>query len=152
MKSLDTNLLFYSINTLAPEHQRSRVFVQSALADPSQWMVADQVWFELYRLLRNGVIVPRPLSALEADETIDWYRNRSGWSRCAWEPFLMDRLRSRWQKNDFPARRTFDLVLALSLQANGVTDFYTRNTRDFEGLGFTAVIDPLADPASFSVH
>jgi len=144
MKSLDTNLLFYSINTQAPEHAAAQALIRRALTTPAEWIVADQVWFELYRLLRNPVAVEKPLSGAQADQTIDWYRNRTGWSRCAWEPLLMDRMRSLWQKNQFRARRTFDVVLALTLGANGVTEFYTRNTRDFADLGLFAVIDPLA--------
>ena len=27
--------------------------IESALAEPAEWIVADQVYFELYRLLRN---------------------------------------------------------------------------------------------------
>ena len=143
MKSLDTNLLFYSINTLVPEHQGSRAFILQALAQPSEWIVADQVWFELYRLLRNPVLTETPLSATEADETIDYFRNRSGWSRCAWEPVTMDKLRKHWRVQSFPPRRTFDLVLAHTLKANGVTEFYTHNTKDFAEYGFFRVTDPL---------
>jgi hypothetical protein len=34
-------------------------------------------------------------------------------------------------------------VLALTLRANGVTRFYTRNVRDFAGAGFAEVVDPV---------
>ena len=55
----------------------------------------------------------------------------------------MDQLKPLWQNESFPARRTFDLVLALTLKAQGVTEFYTRNTKDFEDLGFFIVKNPL---------
>ena len=42
-------------------------------------------------------------------------------------------------------RHIFDLRLALTAQHHGVTQWATRNTRDFEGLGFQRLIDPLAD-------
>jgi len=144
MKSFDTNLLLYAINEQAPEHATALALVQSALVAPADWIVADQVWFELYRLLRNPVVVKKPLTGAEADRVIDWYRNRSGWSRCAWEPVLMDRMRRVWRTSDFRARRTFDIVLSLTLAANGVTEFYTRNTKDFEDLGLFSVTNPLA--------
>jgi predicted nucleic acid-binding protein len=41
-------------------------------------------------------------------------------------------------------RRIFDLRLAATLRHHGVTDFATRNIKDFAGLGFTKVWDPLA--------
>jgi hypothetical protein len=53
-------------------------------------------------------------------------------------------MRNAWRTHDFRARRTFDVVLALTLEANGVTEFYTRNTKDFEDLGLFMAIDPLA--------
>ena len=44
---------------------------------------------------------------------------------------VMDRPRER-----AGARRTFGWVLALTLRANGVTRFYTRNVRDHRGCRF----------------
>jgi len=44
----------------------------------------------------------------------------------------------------FPARRTFDLVLAVTLHRNGVETFYTRNPTDFDGFGWFRVVDVLA--------
>jgi predicted nucleic acid-binding protein len=43
----------------------------------------------------------------------------------------------------FPRRRTYDLVLAVTLQSNGVTEFYTRNVVDFRDAGFTQVVNPI---------
>jgi len=142
VKSLDTNILFYSMNADCPEYPVCRSLVEQALASPQDWIVAEQVWFELYRLLRNPAVLRQPLSASETTLRIDWYRSRSGWARCAWEPFLMDQLKPLWQKDSFPVRRTFDLVLALTLKAQGVTEFFTRNAKDFEDLGFFAVKNP----------
>jgi len=143
MKSLDTNILLYSLNVDCPEHAECGALIQTALASPQGWIVADQVWFELYRLLRNRLILSHPLSATEAAQTVEWFRSRSGWARCAWEPFLMDKLKPLWAAESFPARRTFDLILALTLKAQGVKEFFTRNTRDFEDYGFFTVTNPL---------
>jgi hypothetical protein len=144
MRSLDTNILFYALNADCPEHSACRSLVEMALASPQDWIVAEQVWFELYRLLRNPLVLSRPLSASETTQEIDWFRSRSGWARCAWEPYLMDQLKPLWQKDSFPAKRTFDLVLALTLKAQGVTEFFTRNAKDFHDLGFFAVKNPLS--------
>ena len=43
----------------------------------------------------------------------------------------------------FARRRIFDVRLAKNLQAHGVKDFATVNVRDFEGLGFQKVWNPL---------
>ena len=143
MQSLDTNILLYAINRDCAEHEQCRALVAKALEHPQQWVVADQVWFELYRLLRHPVVLKRPLNASTAADTVAWYRDRSGWASCAWSPTQMGRLDTIWRDDDFPARRAFDAVLALTLRANGVTRFYTRNVRDFAVAGFAEVIDPI---------
>lgn len=117
--------------------------VEQALKEPQSWIIADQVWFELYRLLRNPAVLAKPLSAEEAGHTIEWYRRRSGWLSCAWEPDMMSSLIPRLKEKTFVPRNTFDLVLAVTLEKHGVSLFYTRNTRDFAGLGMFEVVNPL---------
>lgn len=141
--SLDTNVLLYAINTDCPEHGACAGVVRQALSRPSDWIIADQVWFELYRWLRHASLLARPLSAEEAARTVDWYRNRSGWLHCAWSPDQFGALSARWAQGPFPPRHTFDAVLAATLRAAGVHTLVTRNIRDFSDAGFDALIDPL---------
>jgi toxin-antitoxin system PIN domain toxin len=143
VQSLDTNILLYAINRDCAEHESCRTLVAEALDAPNDWVIADQLWFELYRLLRHPSVLQRPLDAATAANTVAWYRDKSGWQQCAWSPAQMPRLHAQWAQQDFPARRTFDAVLALTLRSNGVTRFYTRNVRDFAGAGFAAVVDPV---------
>ncbi|MFN9310508.1 TA system VapC family ribonuclease toxin [Gemmatimonas sp.] len=143
MQSLDANILLYAINRDCAEHESCRALVAEALDAPNDWVIADQLWFELYRLLRHPSVLQRPLDATTAANTVAWYRDRSGWQQCAWSPAQMPRLHAQWAQQDFPARRTFDAVLALTLRSNGVTRFYTRNVRDFADAGFAAVVDPV---------
>lgn len=51
MKSLDTNMLLYAINVDCAEHEPARDLVDRALSESDEWIVADQVYFELYGLL-----------------------------------------------------------------------------------------------------
>ena len=143
MQSLDTSILLYAINRDCAEHESCRTLVAEALDAPNDWVIADQLWFELYRLLRHPSVLQRPLDATTAANTVAWYRDKSGWQQCAWSPAQMPRLHAQWAQQDFPAWRTFDAVLALTLRSNGVTRFYTRNVRDFAGAGFAAVVDPV---------
>lgn len=143
MKSLDTNIMLYAINSDCSEHDICRQLIDQALDDKESWIISEQVWFELYRLLRNPIVLQHPLTASCAAETISWYREKSGWLQCAWEPDMMKDLKSLWKAEDFSARRSFDAILAVTLKTHGVKDFYTRNTRDFDNLGFFNVINPL---------
>ena len=143
MKSLDTNILLYAVNEDCREHSVCLDIVKKALKEKNKWLVADQVWFELYRLLRNPVVLEKPLSAQDASSIINWYRESSGWLQCAWDPEMMDELHGLWSLDNFTVRNTFDAVLALTLKNHGVKEFYTRNTKDFKRLGFFKVINPL---------
>jgi len=118
--------------------------VRKALSEPESWMIADQVWLELYRLLRNPAVLTQPLGAGEAAAVVSWHRDKSGWLHCAWESGMMDRLASFWKDTSFLPRLTFDLVLALTLKTCGVREFRTRNTKDFENSGFFTLVNPLA--------
>ena len=143
MNSIDTNILFYATNLDCREHEASRLFIDRALREGESWIIADQVWVELYRLLRNSSVLEKPLSAEQAAGTVSWYREKTRWLRCAWEPSMMSGLETLWNRLDFPAGRIFDAVLAVTLKNHGVKRFYTRNTKDFNGFGFFEVVDPL---------
>lgn len=143
MKSLDTNILLYALNRDCPEHAICAEVVRKALAESDSWVIADQVWFELYRLLRNPNVLSKPLDARRAAEAIEWYRTKSGLQNCAWECGNMTELSETWKENGFPVRRVFDLVLAVTLRNNGVDEFYTRNVAEFSDRGFRRLINPL---------
>ena len=143
MKSIDTNILLYAVNRECLEHTQALQLVRTALQEPHQWIIADQVWFELYRLLRNPAVLSKPLSAEKATHTIQWYRQQSGWLSCAWEPDMMNLLLPYWEAESFPARNSFDLVLAITLAQHGVDLLYTRTTRDFESLNLFKLQNPL---------
>jgi predicted nucleic acid-binding protein len=71
VKSLDTSILLYALNADCEEHARARKLVESALSEPDRWIVADQVYLELYRLLRNPAVLATPLSSADAAQTIE---------------------------------------------------------------------------------
>ena len=143
MKSIDTNILLYAINSDCNEHMGASSLIKKALKSPSEWIIADQVWFELYRLLRNPVVLARPLGAAQAADTVGWYRQRSGWLSCAWEPDMMGKLLPLWRNDSYPPRSSFDLVLSVTLASHGVNTFYTRNIKDFEACGFFSLHNPV---------
>lgn len=144
MNSLDTNILYYATNTACPEHATARSLLERVAREPLQWIVADQVLFEYYRLVRNPAVLAKPLAALEAAQRLHFFRNELGCRHCAYDRECWEEAIITLSEPLFPARRTFDLVLAVTLHRNGVDTFYTRNLADFEGYGWFKVIDPLA--------
>jgi predicted nucleic acid-binding protein len=64
--SLDTNILLYAANEDAPEHEVCKDLLRQIIEVPAEWVIADQVYLELYRALRNPRVMSNPLSAKPA--------------------------------------------------------------------------------------
>ena len=143
--SLDTNILLYAANEDAPEHGICIAFLKKVIENPNDWVVADQVYIELYRALRSPRVMSNPLSASQAAGHISLLRDGLGIMHCGYTQECWGRLLACLQAEDFPYRRTHDAVIAATLLAYGVKTFYTRNTKDFESAGFLHVINPV-DP------
>lgn len=147
MLSIDTNILFYAANPAAPLHDRALRYLR-ALAANEDVVISEFILAEFYRLLRSPVVNPDPLTAPEAAALIQSYRRHPRW-RLAGFPVegreLHDRLWERAAEPGFAFRRLYDVRTALTLRRYGVTDFATVNVRDFEGLGFRRVWNPLAE-------
>ena len=143
MKSIDTNILVYSLNKDCMEYQSAASALQEALDDPRDWVIADQVYIELYKALRNPRIFGKPYAAEEAFSKVVTLRDHSGLRRCCYADSVWDQLTRSLKNPTFPYQRTHDAVLAETLLKAGVQVFYTRNTKDFEGCGFLQLVNPI---------
>ena len=141
--SLDTNVLLYASNEDAPEHTVCKGLLEQVIKEPTDWVIADQVYLELYRGLRNPRVMANPLSAKLAAKHIAILRDELGVSHCGYDAGCWQSLMQSLEADDFPYRRTHDAVLAATLLGHGVRTFYTRNLKDFRDAGFERIIDPL---------
>jgi toxin-antitoxin system PIN domain toxin len=143
--SFDTNILFAYVDGDNPLHEKARVFF-TGLQGSSDVCVCEQVLIELYCLVRNPSVCRSPLSAPEAVQLIQGFRSNPAWRivDVVNEPSLMKSVWVFASENHFAYRRIFDLRLAKTLQHHGVTEFATRNLKDFQDTGFTRVWNPLA--------
>ena len=149
MISVDTNLLMYAYNQASPHHTAAYAWMSSLLNEENV-AISELVLAELYGLLRNPSALKAPLSADEAVEVIQTYRSHPRW-RLIGFPLesrpLHDALWQLARRKDFAFRRFYDARTALTMTAQGVTDFATVNVKDFEGLGFQRVWNPLVSVA-----
>ncbi len=145
MLSIDTNILFYALNGDSPRNETARSFLLS-VQENDRVVLSELVLVELYGLLRNPAASPRPLSAAHAAEVVSRLRNHPKWRLVGFtltSRGLHDRLWLHAAQPNFAFRRIYDARLALTLLDHGVTEFATANVRDFEGLGFEKVWNPL---------
>lgn len=143
LNSLDTNILVYAADENAAEHEAANVVMNKMLTNPEEWILSDQVLFEFYRALRNSRIFRYPLDAYEASLRIRFLQNECGIARCCYDLDQWNEVFSHLAKNETPSARTHDIVLGVTLKANGVQQFFTRNTKDFHSIGFPALINPI---------
>jgi len=141
MVGIDTNILAYARLQDSPYHEVAVNFLEG-LGGDSTVVISELVLVELYLLLRNDKILSPSLSAAEAVKECQLLRAHPKWQLVD----SADVMKEVWPiaaSEGFARRRIFDVRLAKSLQFHGVTDFATANIKDFDGLGFHRVWNPL---------
>lgn len=144
MISIDTNILFPLAVEDHPQHPQAAAFAESLQAR-SDVAISEFVLLELYNLLRNPAVMTRPLEAAAAVDVCEAFRQHPVWQILGFPPEsrpFHDAFWPRLRQADFARRRSFDWRLALTLLQQGVTEFATVNTKDFEGFGFERVWSP----------
>jgi toxin-antitoxin system PIN domain toxin len=144
MISFDTNLAVYAANSSIAQHSSARRFLKS-LGTRDDVVICELMLVELYLKLRNPRIFPQPLDAPRAVAWCDRFRDNRNWMLVDSAPVMPEVWRLAARK-DFAFRRILDARLAFTLRHHGVTEFATSNVRDFEGLGFVRVWNPLESP------
>lgn len=147
MISIDTNILFHAFNSDSPLHEAAYEWIAEQGNNESV-AISEFVLAELYRLVRNPITAGKgALSAPAAASLIEAYRRHPRWmiiGFCDHGRPLHDLMWEIASRPGFAYRRLFDVRTALTLLAHGVKEFATLNTKDFEGLGFKKVWNPLA--------
>lgn len=143
MISIDTNILLYSLNEDAPEHQEASSFVK-VCATRDDIAICELVLIELYQLLRNPAVVPQPLEAPEAAEVCKTFRLNPRWALIENAP-VMDQVWRVAARPGIARRQVFNARLAFTLLHHGVSELATRNVADFADFSFTRVWDPIDD-------
>jgi toxin-antitoxin system PIN domain toxin len=141
MLGIDTNILVYARLQDSSYHQSAVKFLEG-LGGNSTVVISELVLVELYLLLRNDKILSPALTGAEAVKECQLLRAHPKWQLVD----SADVMKEVWPiaaSEGFARRRIFDVRLAKTLQSHGVTDFATANIKDFEGLGFHRVWNPL---------
>lgn len=145
MISLDTNILLPAVESGNADHENAASFVES-LQDRDDVAISEFILVELYGLLRNPAVLARPLTAARAADVCEAFRHHPHWQVIGSPPdsrTFHDAFWPRLREPSFARRRADDWRAALSLLRQGVTEFATANTKDFEGYGFKRVWNPL---------
>ena len=147
MLSMDTNLLMYAYNEASPYHEAAYAWMSSIQRDEDV-AISEFILAEFYGLLRNPAVLKHPLTAEEAVEVIQAYRKHPRWRLIGFPTESRSLHDVMWRKatsKTFAFRRLYDTRSALTMIAQGVTEFATVNVKDFESVGFRRVWSPLGE-------
>ena len=150
MLSIDTNILLHGFNEDSPRNEAARAWLTS-IQQKEEVAISEFILAEFYGLLRNPSVLKYPLPAAEAVEVIQIYRSHPRWRLIGFPAESRALHDLIWQKasvSTYAFRRFYDTRSALTMIAQGVTDLATANVKDFEGLGFQRVWNPIADPSA----
>ena len=142
MISCDTNILLHAYNLHSNLHETAMKFL-SDKAENRNFAISELVLIELYVLLRNPVVIKKPLSGEKAVEICQRYRENHNWRLIDYPGTLMTKIWDRVSHPDEGRRNIFDARLAFTLRYHGVTDFATCNTKHFNNYEFDRVWNPL---------
>ena len=144
MMSCDTNIVFSALDSTSAHHAPARTFLER-MSDSEKFGLCELVLIELYGLLRNPVVSKQAYNATDAAQVVQRLRAHPRWVVFDYpgpQAQIMDRLWALAADASFPYGRIYDARLALTLRYHGVTEFATRNIRDFQKFGFKKVWDP----------
>lgn len=144
MTGIDCSILVAATNLACPLHRRAHAFLEMAVRNPRNWIIPDQVLFEYYRVVRNPLLFEKPLSPEKAARHLRFFREEVGWRHCSADTDCWRDAITLLARPGFDARRTFDLLLAVSLHRNGAQGVCTHTPASFAGFGWLQVVDPLA--------
>lgn len=145
MLSIDANLLLYCYSEASPHHFAALVFIESC-ALREDVALSEFVLTEFYLLLRNPAVLVEALSAPDAVEVVQSYRQHPRWRTLGFPPTSRELHAELWRKSakaGVARRRIYDTRTALALRAFGVTEFATANVKDFSGFEFERVWNPV---------
>jgi uncharacterized protein len=141
--AFDTNIVVHSANEDSPHFERAREFLEN-LGSQRNVVVCELMLVEVFLKLCNGKIFQNPMSPAAAGAYCRALRNNQNWRLVEVAPVMPE----VWEwtgKRGFAFRRIIDLRLGLTLRHFGVTEFASTNGKDFRGLGFARIWNPLVE-------
>jgi uncharacterized protein len=143
--AFDTNILFPFVVSDHPDHAAVGEFIRG-LDGRDDVALSEFLLVELYGLLRQPAVMRRVLDARAAAAVCTALRAHPQWRLLGFPADSGAVHRTLWEpaaKPGFSRHRIYDARLGLCLVAQGVREFATVNLKDFAGLGFRRVFNPL---------
>ncbi|MCK5519507.1 MAG: hypothetical protein KAI81_00210 [Candidatus Marinimicrobia bacterium] len=145
MYALDTNILVYAHNSASPLHVPAKSFVErkmNTFDDNGNLSICipAQVLMEFMNVI-TWQRLEVPLTLAEAMKVVQGYM-KTRITLVYPQPTQLDTLMSLLNQCT-SRKKIFDIALAATLKDNWITGLYTVNVKDFKGLSFLDIKNPL---------
>lgn len=124
---LDTNVLVYAMNAAAEQHAASRRLHDRAVKGEIAAYVTTQVLFEYFAAVTHGQQTTRILSPVDALADVEALR--ATFEILPVPSNLAERVIALLRTTGYSGRHVFDLQLAATMLASGVSRIYTYDPR-----------------------
>jgi predicted nucleic acid-binding protein len=137
---VDTNVLIYALDTVAPQHAAARTLLEAARTEAATLYVTSQILCEFYSVMTNPRRVARPRTA---DEAMTVLSDMLTFLHVLPVPAnTIDRLLDLLRRRPVTGSDVFDLHIIAAMQANSIGRIYTFNLADFEAFPELSVVTP----------
>jgi uncharacterized protein len=142
LRSCDTNIFLYYLDQTCPEHPAALDYVLEIVED-KDFIISEMVLTELFVLLQNPKIFKSPFTHAQSAKTCLELRSNPHWQVLEYVDGTMEEAWKRIKKGEVEKWQIYDLRLGLTLKRSGVTEFATRNVKDFKSVGFQKIVNPI---------
>jgi predicted nucleic acid-binding protein len=137
---VDANVLVYAMDADASQHAASRTLLEDALDGSTTLYVSLQVLCEFYSIVTNARRVLKPRSSADALSAISGLL--SFLHVLPVPAHTAEGLLELLRRRPVTGGEIFDLQIAATMKANGISRIYTFNTEDFEAFSELEVVKP----------
>jgi predicted nucleic acid-binding protein len=142
MHSCDTNILLYYLDDSCEEHSAAKNYFSEKIEN-RDFVICDLVLVELFILLQNKNVFKSPYDTKSASHICLELRSNPNWKVLEYSIGTMEPTWKATQKLSGQAYKIFDYRLGYTLLRAGVTNFATRNVKDFKEIGFKNLHNPI---------
>lgn len=137
---LDTNVLVYAYDTASPHHARCRALRDRAVRGEADVCLAPQVLFEFFAVVTNPSRVASPVAAQVALSEME--KLSKDFAFVTPPSDVHERVVALLRQTGFGSRHVYDVVMAATLLANGLTNIYTYDAERFSKIPGVTVLTP----------
>jgi len=137
---VDTNILVYSLDTNARQHDRAKALCDAAAAGKFPGFITTQVVLEYISIVTNPKRVAVPVSCVQAWEDVKEFM--TAFSVLPLRVEDIERVASLSQELNLAGPKLFDLGIAVSALGAGINTVYTYDTSVFGRIPGLHVVEP----------